>query len=60
MYETFQTPAFQQENIRVVYVKATAAWSVTNKRGVRGDDVAAYAAYGIARKNAYEILEDMM
>ncbi len=31
MYETFRTPAAQRENIRVIYVKATASWFITNK-----------------------------
>ncbi len=60
MYETFQTPKRQQENIRVVYVKATSAWFITNKSWINDRDVAAHATYGTDRRNAYRILEDSL
>ena len=60
MYETLQTPKRQQENIRVIYVKATSAWFITNKSWINDRDVAAHTTYGTDRRNAYEILEESL
>ena len=60
MYETFRTPKRQQEDIRVVYVKATAAWFITNKTWVSDQDVTARTTFGTDRRNAYEILEESL
>lgn len=59
-HETLNTPAYLRDSIRVLYLRHTAEWRITEKHSVRSDDVAAYSTYGIARKNAYEILEDTL
>ena len=60
MYETLQTPERLRPNIRVIFVKATASWSVTNKTWISQNDVMARTTYGTDRKSAYEILEDTL
>ncbi|MCI9165726.1 MAG: N-6 DNA methylase [Oscillospiraceae bacterium] len=60
MYETFRTPKSQRENIRVNYVKATAAWFITHKSWISDRDITANTTYGTDRRNAYEILEESL
>ena len=60
MYETFRTPPRQRNNIRVVFVKATAAWFITNKSWVADNDVTARTTYGTDRCNSYAILEESL
>ena len=60
MYETFQTPMYRRDDIRIVFVKATAAWSITNKSWVADNDVTARTTYGTDRRSAYEILEESL
>lgn len=60
MYETFQTPPAQRQNIRVNYVRATAAWFITNKSWISNQDVTAHTTYGTDRRSAYEILEETL
>ena len=60
MYETFQTPVYQRKNTCVVFVKATAAWFITNKSWVSSRDITARTTYGTDRYNAYEILEETL
>ena len=60
MHETFRTPMYRRDSIRVIFAKATAAWSVTCKSWITSDDVMARTTYGTDRKSAYEILEDTL
>lgn len=60
MAETFQMTEYYQEHIRVVYVKATSAWFITNKNWVSSQDVTAYTTYGTDRRSAYDILEESL
>lgn len=60
MVETFRTPQKQRENIRVVFVKATASWFITNKSWINDRDVTAWTTYGTDRRSAYEILEESL
>ena len=60
MHETFQTPQYQRDNICVIFVKATAAWSITHKSWISDRDVTARTTYGTDRRNAYEILEETL
>ena len=60
MYETFLTPMTSRDDIRVIYVKATAAWFITHKTWIPDRDVTARTTYGTDRRNAYEILEETL
>jgi N12 class adenine-specific DNA methylase len=60
MYELFDTPYRQQEQIEVKYTSFTAEWSITNKNAIGYNNVAAYVTYGTDRANAYRILEDTL
>ena len=60
MAETFQMTEYNQKHIRVVYVKATAAWFITNKSWISDNDVVAHTTYGTDRRSAYEILEESL
>ena len=60
MYETFQTPRYQQWNIRVNYSPLTAEWGITAKSSCNYNDVTANVTYGTSRANAYKILEDTL
>ncbi len=60
MYETFRTPEKQQKNITVHFVRATAAWFITNKSWISDRDITARTTYGTDRRNAYEILEESL
>ena len=60
MYEVFQTPDRQQENIQVIFVRATAAWFITHKSWISDSDITARTTYGTGRCNAYEILEETL
>ena len=51
---------YHQEHIRVVYVKATSAWFITNKAWISDEDVTAHTTYGTDRRSAYEILEESL
>ena len=60
MHETFKTPKTQREDIRVIFAKATATWSITHKTWIPDTDVTARTTYGTERRNAYEILEETL
>jgi len=60
MHETFDTPWYLKEHIRVEYSPVTAEWHITEKSAVGKADVAAYTTYGTERANAYKILEDSL
>lgn len=59
MYETFKTPWYQQNSIRLSYSQITAEWNISGKSKSRGD-ITANAVYGTERANAYRILEDTL
>ena len=60
MAETFRTPKQQQENIRVMFVKATSTWFITHKSWISDNDITARTTYGTDRRSAYEILEETL
>ena len=60
MYETFDTPRYMRNNIKVNFVPYTAEWQITSKNSVGSNNVAAYTTYGTDRANAYRILEDSL
>ena len=60
MWETFETPFYQQRMIDVNYSAFTAEWNVRNKNAVSYSNIAAYMTYGTERANAYKILEDTL
>ena len=60
MWETFETPFYQQRMIDVTYSAFTAEWSIRNKNAVSYSNIAAYMTYGTERANAYKILEDTL
>lgn len=60
MWETFETPFYQQRMIDVDYSAFTAEWNIRNKNAVSYSNIAAYMTYGTERANAYKILEDTL
>ena len=60
MWETFETPFYQQRMIDVTYSAFTAEWNIRNKSAVSYSNIAAYMTYGTERANAYKILEDTL
>ena len=60
MWETFETPFYQQRMIDVTYSAFTAEWNISNKNAVSYNNIAAYMTYGTERANAYKILEDTL
>ena len=60
MWETFETPFYQQRMIDVSYSAFTAEWNIRNKNAVSYSNIAAYMTYGTERANAYKILEDTL
>ena len=60
MWETFETPFYQQRMIDVTYSAFTAEWNIMNKNAVSYSNIAAYMTYGTERANAYKILEDTL
>ena len=60
MWETFETPFYQQRMIDVNYSAFTAEWNIRNKSAVSYSNIAAYMTYGTERANAYKILEDTL
>ena len=60
MWETFETPFYQQRMIDVTYSALTAEWNIRNKNAVSYSNIAAYMTYGTERANAYKILEDTL
>ena len=60
MWETFETPFYQQRMIDVTYSAFTAEWNIRNKNAVSYSNIAAYMTYGTERANAYKILEDTL
>lgn len=60
MYELFDTPWRNQDQIEVKYAPFTAEWNITGKSAVGYNNVAAYVTYGTDRANAYKILEDTL
>ena len=53
MWETFETPFYQQRMIDVTYSAFTAEWNIRNKNAVSYSNIAAYMTYGTERANAY-------
>ena len=60
MWETFETPFYQQRMIDVNYSAFTAEWNIRNKNAVSYSNIAAYMTYGTERANAYKMLEDTL
>ena len=60
MWETFETPFYQQRMIDVNYSSFTAEWNIKNKNAVSSNNIVAYMTYGTDRANAYKILEDTL
>lgn len=60
MYETFNTPYYQQRSIEVNYSAFTAEWQIMGKSVPSYSDVNCYVTYGTGRANAYRILEDTL
>ena len=60
MWETFETPFYQQRMIDVNYSAFTAEWNIRNKNAVSYSNIAAHMTYGTERANAYKILEDTL
>lgn len=60
MYETFQTPSWQQDKVKVEYSPHTAEWYISTKSYAALTEVLIYSTYGTKRANAYEILEDTL
>ena len=60
MWETFETPFYQQRMLDVTYSAFTAEWNIRNKNAVSYSNIAAYMTYGTERANAYKILEDTL
>ena len=60
MYELLDTPYYLRRSIHVEYSPYTAAWNISNKRNISGNDVAAWNTYGTDYVSAYEILEDSL
>ena len=60
MWETFETPFYQQRMIDVTCSAFTAEWNIRNKNAVSYSNIAAYMTYGTERANAYKILEDTL
>lgn len=46
MYELLDTPYYLRRSIHVEYSPYTAAWNISNKRNISGNDVAAWNIYG--------------
>lgn len=55
MYETFHTPHYQRNHIRVSFAAVTGEWQISSKNTIYGGDVSAYTQYGTERMNAYAI-----
>lgn len=60
MYDTFRTPYYQQNRIKVSFAAVTGEWRISGKSSVYEGDVAAYTQYGTERINAYAILEQTL
>lgn len=60
MYETFHTPHYQRNHIRVYFAAVTGEWQISSKNTIYGGDVSAYTQYGTERMNAYAILEQTL
>lgn len=60
MYETFHTPHYQRNHIRVSFAAVTGEWQISSKNTIYGGDVSAYTQYGTERMNAYAILEQTL
>ena len=60
MYETFRTPNYVKNEVRVHFSAYTAEWTITHKGAVSSDNVAAYDTFGTGRANAYYILENTL
>ncbi|MBR4657278.1 MAG: hypothetical protein IKO68_12125 [Oscillospiraceae bacterium] len=60
MIETFKTPSYLQDNMRIRFSPRTAEWFIECKGSVGYGDMTAHSVYGTSRVNAYEILEDSL
>ena len=60
MWETFKTPFYRKNSLKVHYSAVTATWEIEGKSYVPAHDVSAFVTYGTQRANAYKILEDTL
>lgn len=60
MYETFQTPFYRRNDIKVSYSKINSQWYVSNKRLDLHTNVLTNTTYGTKRINGYEILQSSL
>ena len=60
MVETFHTPPYLHDVVKVEHSKFTAEWHIDAKGRIPSNDVAAFTTYGTERASAYEILEDSL
>ena len=57
MHETFQTPLYRRNEIKVFYSKVSNQWYISNKRLDSHTNVLTNTTYGTTRINGYEILQ---
>ena len=60
MLETFQTPKYLQDSMRVRFSPYSGEWFIDHKTYIGKGDMIATSTYGTSRANAYEILEDCL
>ena len=60
MIETFQTPKYLQDSMRVRFSPYSGEWFIDHKTYIGHGDMIATSTYGTSRANAYEILEDCL
>lgn len=59
MYDTFKTPFYTKEKIRVQYSESSDQWNISNKSADNANSNVTNK-YGTRRKNAYTILESTL
>ena len=60
MHETFRTPYYQRNRVKVNYSPQTAEWQIEGKSSTGYSDVTANSVFGTTRANAYRLLEDAL
>lgn len=60
MYETFHTPYYQRQRIKLTFAAVTGEWQISGKTFALENDVSVYNRYGTARMGAYAILEQTL
>ena len=60
MYETFHTPYYQRQRIKLAFVAVTGEWQISGKSFALENDVSVYNRYGTPRMGAYAILEQTL